>query len=309
MDSTSTNPYEDTGGGAPHLLVQVFVVALVMAYLPSYWSFEELAAHGGCKRWFQEWDGWRVIAGWLFGEAKVVVEAKESLQTCDQGILAVAPHGVVSFNHALFMTDCAGWFRDGVWPVDRRDLAASFTFKVPFYREFLLWLGNVDASGNVARKVVASGRSLFVYPGGEAEQLRSAPGKHLAYWKSRKGFVRLAVEAGIPLIPSYAFGENELYAPLPIATGLRFWVAKQFRVAVPCCWGRWWCPFLPRKVPLVAVVGPPLPVPQVDKTNTKKFDETVDEVHLKFCNALVALFDRHKAAYATDGANATLTII
>ena len=51
------------------------------------------------------------------------------------------------------MTDCAGWFGDGVWPVDRRDLAASFVFKVPLYREFLLFL---DREANVRFHVVMS---------------------------------------------------------------------------------------------------------------------------------------------------------
>ncbi|KAH8076755.1 2-acylglycerol O-acyltransferase [Aureococcus anophagefferens] len=247
MDAVSTAPW----------WLQASVAAAVFAYLPSYWSFKELAPGGDCRRGFQCWAGWRAVASFLFGEAKLVVEAPEKLKACPQGILAVAPHGVVSFNHALYMTDCAGWFGDGV----------------PLYREFLLFLGNVDASRRVARRVLGSGRSLFVYPGGEAEQMRAAPGRHIAYWKTRKGFVRLAVEAGVPIIPSYAFGENELYAPLPLATGLRLWICRKFRVALP--------------------LG--------------KFDETVDEVHAKVCAAVVALFDRHKAQHAHK--DATLEII
>lgn len=297
MDAVSTAPW----------WLQASVAAAVFAYLPSYWSFKELAPGGDCRRGFQCWAGWRAVASFLFGEVRLVVEAPEKLKACPQGILAVAPHGVVSFNHALYMTDCAGWFGDGVWPVDRRDLAASFVFKVPLYREFLLFLGNVDASRRVARRVLGSGRSLFVYPGGEAEQMRAAPGRHIAYWKTRKGFVRLAVEAGVPIIPSYAFGENELYAPLPLATGLRLWICRKFRVALPLGVGRWWCPLLPRKRPLVGVVGPPIPVPCVDAADTQKFDETVDEVHAKVCAAVVALFDRHKNKYTHK--DATLEII
>ena len=68
--------------------------------------------------------------------------------SCPRGILAVAPHGVVSFNHALFFTDCAGWFSDGVWPVERRDLAASFLFRIPLYRDFLIALGRAASQPN-----------------------------------------------------------------------------------------------------------------------------------------------------------------
>jgi len=291
---------------AAPLWLQGLVLGCTFAYLPSYWSFKELAPGGDARPWFQRWRGWPVIAKFLFGETKLIVEAPEKLRATAQGILAVAPHGFVSFNHALFFTDCAGWFSDNVWPADRRDLGASFVFKVPFYREFLLYLGCVDASGKVARRVLDSGRSLFVYPGGEAEQLRAAPGRHIAFWKTRKGFVRLAVERGIPLIPAYSFGENELYRPLPILVGFRLWLCKSFHVALPLGVGRWWCPLLPRKRALVSVIGPPVPVRQADR-GSASYDEIVDETHAKFCAALVALFDRHKAALGC--ADATLEII
>jgi len=287
--------------------VQLAVAAAVLLYLPEYWSFKEL--EGGAAPWFQRWRGWRAIAVWLFGEARVVVEDPAALRGCPRGILAVAPHGVVSFNHALFFTDCAGWFSDGVWPVERRDLAASFLFRIPLYRDFLIALGCVDASRDNARRCLAAGRSLFVYPGGEREQLSAAPGRHAALWKNRKGFVRLAVEYGVPLIPSYAFGEAELYAPVPLLLEARLALAAALRIALPLAVGRAWCPPLPKKRPLVAVVGNPIPVPRVDRRDAKKFDETVDEVHAKVCAALVELFDRHKRDLATDGDRARPEIL
>ena len=287
--------------------VQLAICVAVLRYLPEYWSFKELSMDAASPA-FQRWAGWARLARFLFGEARLVVEKPEALRACEQGVLAVAPHGVVSFNHALFFTDCAGWFRDDVWPVDRRDLAASFLFKIPLYRDFLLALGCVDASRNVARRVLASGRSLFVYPGGEQEQLRAAPRSHVALWRRRKGFARLAVEFGVPVIPAYAFGETELYAPVPLFVGARRKLAATARVALPLAWGRRWCPLLPRARPLVAVVGAPIPVPRVDpREDARKFDETVDEVHAKVLNALAALFDKHKSAHAEPGA--TLEII
>jgi len=284
--------------------VQLAVCVAVLRYLPEYWSFKELsmdAASPGVQRWA----GWAWLARRLFGEVRLVVERPAALRACGQGVLAVAPHGVVSFNHALFFTDAAGWFRDAVWPVDRRDLAATALFCVPLYRDLLLALGCVDASRNVARRCLASGRSLFVYPGGEQEQLR---GGHVAFWRGRKGFARLAVEFGVPVIPAYAFGEAALYAPVPLLVAARRRLAAAARVALPLAVGRWWCPLLPRRRPLVAVVGAPIPVPRVDpREDARKFDETVDEVHAKVLNALAALFDRHKGAYAEPGA--TLEII
>lgn len=34
----------------------------------------------------------------------------------------------------------------------------------------------------------------------------------VAYIKRRKGFVRLALKYGLPLVPCWCFGENQLFA-------------------------------------------------------------------------------------------------
>jgi hypothetical protein len=45
------------------------------------------------------------------------------------------------------------------------------------------------------------------------------------------------------------------------------------------------------------VSGTPIPVPQVDKADTEKFNKMVDEVHAKVVAQLQELYDRHKASY------------
>ena len=57
----------DAVSAAPWWL-QASVAAAVFAYLPSYWSFKELAPGGDCRRGFQCWAGWRAVASFLFGE-------------------------------------------------------------------------------------------------------------------------------------------------------------------------------------------------------------------------------------------------
>ena len=50
---------------------------------------------------------------------------------------------------------------------------------------------------------------------GEAEQIRTEYGKENIHLKSRKGFVRLAMEEGAHLVPIYVFGETSLYKVSP----------------------------------------------------------------------------------------------
>ena len=51
----------------------------------------------------------------------------------------------------------------------------------------------------------------MILVGGEAEQLISEVGDHTIYIKERKGFVKLAITHGVKIIPSYCFGETDLY--------------------------------------------------------------------------------------------------
>lgn len=48
---------------------------------------------------------------------------------------------------------------------------------LPVWRELLLWLGGVDAGRATACSVLRNGWSLYILPGGEAEQVRQPIGQ------------------------------------------------------------------------------------------------------------------------------------
>ena len=96
---------------------------------------------------------------------------------------------------------------------------------------------------------------------------------------------------GAGIVPCYNFGESELYDTSHIAFGLRKWLVSNLHVAVPLFVGRyWWCPFIPRKVPLTTCVGTPIPVAKGDSTDKV----LVDTVHAQYLTALHKLFDANK---------------
>jgi hypothetical protein len=68
-------------------------------------------------------------------------------------------------------------------------------------QQILLWLGCVDASSKTAHHNLRKGRSILIFVGGEKEQLLTTPGEHAIYLSGRKGFVKLALEYGTPLVP------------------------------------------------------------------------------------------------------------
>lgn len=52
------------------------------------------------------------------------------------------------------------------------------------------------------------------------------------------GFIKLALRHAVPIIPSYAFGENQLFPTIPGAPLLEFrrWLARKLRIGLPAVW-------------------------------------------------------------------------
>jgi 1-acyl-sn-glycerol-3-phosphate acyltransferase len=76
----------------------------------------------------------------------------------------------------------------------------------------LTWLrrfGTVAASGDNARKALSSGAALLVYPGGDYEVHRPSWQGNRIEFGGRKGFIRLALEQDVPIVPVVAIGGQE----------------------------------------------------------------------------------------------------
>jgi 1-acyl-sn-glycerol-3-phosphate acyltransferase len=74
------------------------------------------------------------------------------------------------------------------------------------------WLrkfGTVAASHENARKALRAGAALLVYPGGDYEVHRPIWERNRVDFNGRKGFLRLAIEENVPIIPVVAVGGQE----------------------------------------------------------------------------------------------------
>lgn len=129
------------------------------------------------------------------------------------------------------MTDACGMLSE-VYTGKRLDLAATILFILPIIREFIMWLGNIDANGNTANIALKNNYSLLIFIGGEKEQLMTKPNEHKIYLKNRKGFIKLAIEYGANLIPMYSYGENELYLTSDFLLDFRKYLQHTFKMAL-----------------------------------------------------------------------------
>jgi 1-acyl-sn-glycerol-3-phosphate acyltransferase len=69
--------------------------------------------------------------------------------------------------------------------------------------------GTVAASHENAHKALDSGAALLVYPGGDYEVHRPIWDGNKVDWGGRKGYIRLALEKDVPIVPVVAIGGQE----------------------------------------------------------------------------------------------------
>ncbi|HEY7054846.1 MAG TPA: lysophospholipid acyltransferase family protein, partial [Mycobacterium sp.] len=86
--------------------------------------------------------------------------------------------------------------------------------------------GTVAANHENARLALESGAALLVYPGGDYEVFRPSWKRHEVDFGGRKGYVKLAREAGVPIVPIASVGGQE--AALFLDRGQ--WLARLLRV-------------------------------------------------------------------------------
>ena len=94
--------------------------------------------------------------------------------------------------------------------VERRmyQLAHNLVVSMP-HLSFLRKYGTVAASRENARAALEEGAAVLVYPGGDHEVHRPSRETGKVDFAGRKGFVRLAMEQDVPIVPLVALGGQE----------------------------------------------------------------------------------------------------
>jgi 1-acyl-sn-glycerol-3-phosphate acyltransferase len=120
-------------------------------------------------------------------------------------------NGLLTFE--VLMVFYAWWKRFGQ---TRRalGLAHNIALNNPFFRWIIPRLGAIPADPQVALEAMNRGYSLLVYPGGEKESFRPYVERKKVDFFQRKGFIRLALRANVPIVPLVSVGAHESYVIL-----------------------------------------------------------------------------------------------
>lgn len=131
--------------------------------------------------------------------------------------------------------------------------------------------GAIRADRALALEALRRGFAVQVYPGGDHDACRRFSRRHHIELAGRKGYVALARQAGVPIVPVASVGGHEALVILREGRRLARWLGvdrrlrlRAFPISLSVPWGLWVGP-LPGYVPLPAKIEIQV-LPPVDPT-------------------------------------------
>jgi len=140
------------------------------------------------------------------------------------GALVVSNHsgGLLEVDGPVFAVDCYGTLG-----YDRPIyfLTHDVLFHGPL-AELLPRIGAIHANRGNAATALRAGAVVMVFPGGDYEVYRPTLSRNVIDFEGRTGYVRTAIDAGVPIVPAVSIGgqENQFY----LSRGI--WLAQALRL-------------------------------------------------------------------------------
>ncbi|WIA37886.1 hypothetical protein OEZ86_014733 [Tetradesmus obliquus] len=149
-----------------------------------------------------------------------------------------------------------------------------------------------------------TGVSVGLMVGGIAEMFMIRRDHERIKLKDRKGFVRVALEHGVPILPVYMFGANQV---LDFGPPWLQRLSRRMRASVGMIYGLWGLP-VPRRLPIFKVTGLPMDVGPAMRKDHPDFAARVDELHAQFIEEIQRVYYTHRGKYGHGFENRPLVI-
>lgn len=159
-------------------------------------------------------------------------------------------------------------------------LGDDMLFRVPGVADWVRSAGIRPASPGAGRRLLEEGNLLFVAPGGMWESLRPSRERYTVRWSQRKGFCRLALQAGVPLIVAACPAADDIYRIR--ASQLTDSIYRRFKAPLPIARGIG-PTLLPRPVQLTHTIAPPIIPPPYDPARER---QQVEDLHREACRVM-----------------------
>jgi len=260
-----------------------------------------------------------------FFPVKVVKTAE--LPATRNYLFGIYPHGVISVGAFCNFATSTTNFQESFPGIRSKLCTLNYHFLIPFYREWVLSWGMISSKRNsivnalkqsnnklaVANYDGYTSNAVVLVVGGAQEALYSRPGNYRLVMNKRKGFVKIAIQTGVPLVPVFSFGETEIFdqfsnEPGTFLRAYQDFVKKWTGIAPAMPYARGLLEksygLIPYHKPITSVIGAPIEVEQ----NQNPSQQEIDDLHAKFVEAIIKLYEDYKDKYLTNCENAKLVI-
>lgn len=93
-------------------------------------------------------------------------------------------------------------------------LAHQWILRWPLLHQILVPLGAVRACHENAHRAFARGHKVLVYPGGDLDSMRPSRLRDRIVFGPRRGYIKLALREGVPIVPIVAAGAHDTFVVL-----------------------------------------------------------------------------------------------
>src|SRR5215210_6481641 len=214
------------------------------------------AASGGLSGWIAERAGqwslegpeydwmeyqkyfWNPLMDYWF---RMEIEGWERIP--DPPTLLIGIHSGAPFVWDAFTVGIQWWRRFGEERV-LHGTAHDVLMAAPLIGRFFRTMGVLPAAPDSIAAALADGRDVALWPGGEVDSLRPWTRRDEAVLAGRAGFVKMAIGAGVPIVPIATVGGPDampvLFSGRQLASALgldRIARLKMFPIAISAPWG------------------------------------------------------------------------
>ncbi|KAJ3230006.1 diacylglycerol O-acyltransferase 1 [Chytriomyces hyalinus] len=238
---------------------------------------------------------------WFADFFPVTLRKESDLDPSHKFIFGYHPHGVISMGAFTSFATEARNVSQLLPGLNIRLLTLEVNFNVPLWRDLLLFLNVASADRKSIDHVLKGkpGNGVMLVLGGAAESMETFPGTNKLILKSRLGFIKIALQHGATLVPTFGFGENDIWDQVanPKGSPVRKFQEAVKRVATfsPLLFhGRSLLTYnygiMPYRRPITVVTGVPIVCPKMD---------TITEADLLqyqklYIEGVQSLYDKYK---------------
>jgi 1-acyl-sn-glycerol-3-phosphate acyltransferase len=204
--------------------------------------------------------------------------------------LYVGNHSGGSLTPDTYIFGCRVYRERGVGAVPY-GLAHSVVWDLPVASQLFGRMGALRACPENAIRLLAAGRKVLVYPGGDMESMRPYGQRDRVVFAGRRGYVRIAIRTGVPILPLVSCGSHGVFMVLAdghqLSRGLsiaRWTRIKVWPVVLSFPWGLTIAPplvFLPVPVKVLVELLEPI---RFERTGE---DAARDEEYVVACDTQV----------------------